>query len=184
MKQLKITKFPALDYAGNEAFNTLSTNLSFAGANVKKIMITSCHAAEGKSYLAMNLMRTLAQRGIKVALVDADLRRSMLNSDYGLKYEDGRSDGKGLSHFLAGMVGMDEVIYQTDIPNAIMVPVLASDTAETLAARVLRLEHILYPRAVYAVASGRVRIDNGRTVTDDETAKYLAIFDKDNASAA
>ena len=123
MKQLKITKFPALDYAGNEAFNTLSTNLSFAGASVKKIMITSCHAAEGKSYLSMNLMRTLAQRGIKVALVDADLRRSMVNSDYGLKYEDGRSDGKGLSHFLAGMVGMDEVIYQTDIPNAIMVPV-------------------------------------------------------------
>ena len=123
MKQLKITKFPALDYAGNEAFNTLSTNLSFAGANVKKIMITSCHAAEGKSYLSMNLMRTLAQRGIKVALVDADLRRSMVNSDYGLKFEDGRSDGKGLSHFLAGMVGMDEVIYQTDIPNAIMVPV-------------------------------------------------------------
>ena len=123
MKQLKITKFPALDYAGNEAFNTLSTNLYFAGANVKKIMITSCHAAEGKSYLSMNLMRTLAQRGIKVALVDADLRRSMVNSDYGLKYEDGRSDGKGLSHFLAGMVGMDEVIYQTDIPNAIMVPV-------------------------------------------------------------
>lgn len=123
MKQLKITKFPALDYAGNEAFNTLSTNLSFAGASVKKITITSCHASEGKSYLSMNLMRTLAQRGIKVALVDADLRRSMVNSDYGLKYEDGRNDGKGLSHFLAGMVGMDEVIYQTDIPNAIMVPV-------------------------------------------------------------
>ena len=28
-------------------------------------MITSCHAAEGKSYLSMNLMRTLAQRGIR-----------------------------------------------------------------------------------------------------------------------
>ena len=109
--------------AGNEAFNTLTTNLSFAGANVKKIMLTSSHASEGKSYLSMNLMRTLAQRGIKVALVDADLRRSMVNSDYGLKFEDGRNDGKGLSHFLAGMVGMDEVIYQTDIPNAIMVPV-------------------------------------------------------------
>ena len=42
-------------------------------------MITSCHASEGKSYLSMNLMRTLAQRGMKVALVDADLRRSMVN---------------------------------------------------------------------------------------------------------
>lgn len=123
MKQLKITKFPALDYSGNEALNTLSTNLSFAGENVKKIMLTSCHASEGKSYLSMNLMRTLAQRGVKVALVDADLRRSMVNSNYGLQFEDGRNDGKGLSHFLAGMVGMDEVIYQTDIPNAIMVPV-------------------------------------------------------------
>ena len=30
MKQLKITKFPELDYAGSEAFNTLSTNLSLS----------------------------------------------------------------------------------------------------------------------------------------------------------
>ena len=99
MKQLKITKFPELDYAGSEAFNTLSTNLSFAGETVKKIMITSCHASEGKSYLAMNLMRTLAQRGMKVALVDADLRRSMVNAQYGLQFENGRNDDKGLSHF-------------------------------------------------------------------------------------
>lgn len=123
MKQLKITKFAALDYAGSEAFNTLSTNLSFAGEDVKKIMITSCHASEGKSYLSMNLMRTLAQRGMKVALVDADLRRSMINSDYGIRFENGVKEGKGLSHFLAGMVGMEEIIYQTDIPGALMVPV-------------------------------------------------------------
>ena len=113
MKQLKITKFPALDYAGNEAFNTLSTNLSFAGENIKKIMLTSCHASEGKSYLSMNL----------VALVDADLRRSMINSVYGVRFEHDKSSGNGLSHFLAGMVGMDEVIYQTDITNMLMVPV-------------------------------------------------------------
>ena len=62
MKQLKITKFPALDYAGNEAFNTLSTNLSFAGASVKKIMITSCHAAEGKSYLSCLLYTSPSPR--------------------------------------------------------------------------------------------------------------------------
>lgn len=62
-------------------------------------MITSCHASEGKSYLSMNLMRTLAQRGMKVALVDADLRRSMINAQYGLQFENGRNDDKGLSHF-------------------------------------------------------------------------------------
>lgn len=123
MKQVKITKLPELDYAGSEAFNTLSTNLSFAGENVKKIMVTSCHASEGKSYLSMNLARTLAQRGIKVALVDADLRRSMINADYGLLFGNGKNIDKGLSHFLAGMVSMDEVIYQTDVPNMLMVPV-------------------------------------------------------------
>ena len=123
MKQLKITKFPALDYAGSEAFNTLSTNLSFAGENIKKIMITSCHVSEGKSYLSINLARALAQRGKRVALVDADLRRSMINSTYGVRFEHDKSGGSGLSHFLAGMVGMDEVVYQTDITNMLMVPV-------------------------------------------------------------
>jgi formyltetrahydrofolate-dependent phosphoribosylglycinamide formyltransferase len=36
-------------------------------------------------------------------------------------------------------------------------PVRAGDTADTLAARVLRVEHALYPRAVQALASGRVK---------------------------
>lgn len=36
------------------------------------------------------------------------------------------------------------------------VPVLAGDTRATLAARVLRVEHLLYPRVVDAVAGGRI----------------------------
>ena len=39
------------------------------------------------------------------------------------------------------------------------VPVLAGDTPESLAARVLRAEHALLPPVVEAVASGRVRLD-------------------------
>jgi phosphoribosylglycinamide formyltransferase-1 len=39
------------------------------------------------------------------------------------------------------------------------VPVLPSDTAETLAARVLAAEHELYPRCVSAVASGELQLD-------------------------
>ena len=123
MKQVKITKFPQLSYAGNEALNTLCTNLSFAGENVKKVMITSCHAEEGKSFLSMNMMRTLTQRGKTVALVDADLRRSVINTTYGMRFEGGKEDGKGLSHFLAGMAGMEDIIYQTDIPGALFVPI-------------------------------------------------------------
>ena len=42
------------------------------------------------------------------------------------------------------------------------VPVLDTDTAETLAARVLEQEHLLYPAALAALASGRVRMEGGR----------------------
>lgn len=42
------------------------------------------------------------------------------------------------------------------------VPVLAGDTAETLAARVLTVEHKTYPMALRLVAEGRVEMKNGR----------------------
>ena len=147
MNRLEFRKLPQLSYPVNEAFNTLSTNVSFLGRNIKKIMLTSCHASEGKSYLSMNLSRTLAQRGKRVALVDADLRRSMINSVYGVRFEYDKSSGNGLSHFLAGMVGMDEVIYQTDITNMLMVPV-GREVPNPLAQRnSLRFNRLLYTLA-------------------------------------
>jgi phosphoribosylglycinamide formyltransferase-1 len=52
------------------------------------------------------------------------------------------------------------------------VPVLAGDTPESLAARVLEAEHRLYPHALKLVASGEVRVDGDRVVrTPDEPAQ-------------
>jgi len=45
------------------------------------------------------------------------------------------------------------------------VPVLSGDSAEMLAARVLAVEHQLYPRALRLAAEGRVRMDDGRALT-------------------
>ena len=42
------------------------------------------------------------------------------------------------------------------------VAVLSDDTADSLAARVLAVEHQLYPHALALVASGRARVDGGR----------------------
>jgi hypothetical protein len=42
------------------------------------------------------------------------------------------------------------------------VPVRSNDTAETLAARVLAEEHILYPEVVRQIAVGDITIRNGR----------------------
>ena len=71
--RLMISNFPAPDYASMEAMNTLCTNLSYCGSGIRKIMITSRYASEGKSYISMNLMRTLCSLGRRVVLVDADL---------------------------------------------------------------------------------------------------------------
>lgn len=122
MNSLTITRFPALSYATEEAVNTLCTNLSFSGANVRKIMITSCHESEGKSFLTMNVMRTMSGLGKTVALVDADLRLSMITNRYGLRF-DVYSAKKGLAHYLAGMADVEDVIYKTNIDNAYMVPI-------------------------------------------------------------
>ncbi len=122
MNTLSINRFSPLNYAGAEAVNMLCTNLSFSGENVKKIMLTSCHASEGKSFLSMNVMRTLAKLGKSVVLVDADLRRSSIVQKYGIQFDSGEQT-LGLSHFLAGMADEADVIYETNIPGAYMVPV-------------------------------------------------------------
>ncbi len=50
------------------------------------------------------------------------------------------------------------------------VPVLATDTAETLARRVLAVEHMLYPRVIAAVAAGRIALTPEREVRWTGTA--------------
>ena len=121
MNSVKIEKFPELGYACDEAFNTLCTNITFSGENIKKIMITSTFADEGKSFIAMNIMRTLAKFGKRVTLVDADMRRSVITSEYELQYSD--ENRFGLAHMLAGMAGEGDIVYKTDIENAWIVPI-------------------------------------------------------------
>jgi len=48
------------------------------------------------------------------------------------------------------------------IVDQAMLSVLPGDTPESLAARVLELEHQIYPRALSALASGRIKSVNGR----------------------
>lgn len=49
-----------------------------------------------------------------------------------------------------------------------LVPVLPGDTAESLAARTLEVEHRAYPRALSMLAEGRVRLEEGRAVLSGE----------------
>lgn len=117
MKKLTFSKFEKLEYTRAEQFNAISVNLDFCGDDIKKISITSTREDEGKSFVAMQLMRTFAINGKRVVLVDCDLRKSRLVRDYGITSTDDESIN-GLSHYLAGIATIGDVLYSTDIENA------------------------------------------------------------------
>lgn len=120
MNTLTINKFDKLDYPTNEAMNTLCTNLTFAGSDATRILLTSCHAQEGKSFLSMNLMRSFARMGKRVVMVDTDLRKSAIARRFDIEMPP---DSPGLVHYLAKQCDIEDVVYKTNIPNAYMIPV-------------------------------------------------------------
>lgn len=74
-----------------ESFRQLRTNLQFANVSghAKTVLLTSSLPGEGKSTTATNLAIALAQAGQTVCLIDADLRRPMVNEYLGLERNAG-----------------------------------------------------------------------------------------------
>ena len=120
MQQAIINGNLDLDYAGSEAINTVCSNLSFAGRNIRKIVITSCEPNDGKSFVAIQLAANMARRGKKTLLIDADMRLSVLNAHYNIQLSD---SGAGLAHFLSGQCRLEDAMYQTNIPNLFLIPI-------------------------------------------------------------
>lgn len=83
-----VQNMPKLPYAVEEALNRLRVNVSFLGSKVKKIMVISSAPDEGKSFIAMQLWRQMAEAGSKSILVDMDLRKSVMVDKYQIVRED------------------------------------------------------------------------------------------------
>jgi phosphoribosylglycinamide formyltransferase 1 len=58
------------------------------------------------------------------------------------------------------------------------VPVLADDTVHSLSARVLKVEHVLYPRVIEAVASGRWRFGSRPRAVPEAASLALMHWDE------
>ena len=119
MKKVTIRQSMTLDYAGEEALNTICTNLAFSGRNLRKIVFTSNLQSEGKSWMAMHVLANLAQRGRKVGLVDADMCRSFLMQRYKMETE---GEVFGLAHYLTGQCELEDAIYETNLDGACLIP--------------------------------------------------------------
>lgn len=73
---------------------------------------------------------------------------------------DGAKEHGATVHFVVPEMDSGPIVTQG------RVPVLPTDDATALAARVLAVEHRIYPLALKLVAQGRVRIADGRCVID------------------
>lgn len=113
MQKLSIVEEP-MDYYMTEAYKVLRTNLQFCGESNKVILLTSTQPGEGKSTVAMQLSKTLSEANKKVLLIDADLRKSVLIARLVVGEE---KEIKGMIHFLSGQCDVEEMTYQTNIPN-------------------------------------------------------------------
>ena len=97
-----------------EAYRTLRTSILFSSSDqvaTKSILVTSPGPGEGKTITASNLSITMAVGGSRVLLVDSDMRKPRVNKIFDLKNDI------GLSNFLVGQAGLDEIVKETGIKN-------------------------------------------------------------------
>jgi capsular exopolysaccharide synthesis family protein len=89
-----------------EAFRQLRTNLQFIDVDraPKSLVISSSIPEEGKTTTATNLAITMAQSGLRVLIVEGDLRRPRLANYLGLE------GAVGLTSVLAGKVKIADAI--------------------------------------------------------------------------
>jgi capsular exopolysaccharide synthesis family protein len=96
-----------------EAFRQLRTNFRFIDVDnpIRSVVITSANEGEGKSTVAANLARVLANAGQETILVDADLRRPDVAGVYGVDSQI------GLAQVLVGDVTAEEALQETNIDH-------------------------------------------------------------------
>ena len=96
-----------------ESYRALRTSilLSSVGAPPKVIMVTSGLPQEGKTTTSINTAIVLAQKGGRILLVDADLRRPTVHQTFGI------SGKQGLSTLLTGSDAEPEIVPAPGVPG-------------------------------------------------------------------
>ncbi|MBV9574379.1 MAG: polysaccharide biosynthesis tyrosine autokinase, partial [Acidobacteriales bacterium] len=102
-----------------ESYRALRTSLLLTslGAPPKVILITSALPQEGKTTTSLNTAIVLAQKGSRVLLIDADLRRPTIHKMLGL------GPKAGLSNVLTGSASLSQTIVRSSLlPTLFVLP--------------------------------------------------------------
>lgn len=102
-----------------ESYRALRTSLLLTslGAPPKTILITSALPREGKTTTSVNTAIVLAQKGTRVLLIDADLRRPSIHKTLGL------GPRVGLSNILTGGATLQQTTIRSSLlPNLYVLP--------------------------------------------------------------
>lgn len=94
-----------------EALRSLRTSLHFAMMEAKNniIAISGPSPGVGKSFISVNLATVLAQSGKKVLIIDADMRKGYLQTQFGMQWDDGLSD------YLSGRLNLEQVTKKSQV---------------------------------------------------------------------
>lgn len=78
----------------SEAYRILRTNIQFSSLDnpIKTIVITSAGPGEGKTTSVINLGIAMAQSGLKVLLIDGDLRKPQIHKTFEIFNKPGLTD--------------------------------------------------------------------------------------------
>jgi succinoglycan biosynthesis transport protein ExoP len=97
----------------SEAYYSARTALQFSTSDgtPRSLVVTSSRPGEGKTTTAMALALNFARLGLRVLLIDSDLRHPSLH-----RLLD-RPIDRGLTLFLTNSVGLDDIIQTTDYKN-------------------------------------------------------------------
>lgn len=102
----------------SEAYNELRANLRFTLLKnyCKKIIISSPVPEDGKSTTSSNIAITIAQTGLRVLLMDCDLRKGKVHSFFD------SSSKPGMSDVLSGMINEMDAVIGTQYENLYILP--------------------------------------------------------------